>query len=147
MLALIAVMAAASILVGGAVLMVLAADRASIDATAQRVAVVHQLANQLTGAGSAQELALADYVLSRQLPPRQRFDEAVLTYSQIADALRAATIDLPEGRAASDARVAARQTWRERVAGPVIIAVGRGDAPAITRFAEGAASDRVPMTT
>lgn len=147
MLALIAVMAAASILVGGAVMMVLAADRATLDATAQRVAAVHLLANQLTAAGSAQELALGDYIMSRQLPPRQRFDAAVLTYSQVAEALRAATIDLPEVRAASDLRVAARQTWRERVAGPVIIAVGRGDGPAITRFAEGAASDRVPMTT
>ncbi|MEO6208089.1 MAG: GGDEF domain-containing protein [Candidatus Limnocylindrales bacterium] len=146
-LALIAVMAGASILVGGAVTTMLAAERDKLDATAQRVNVVHELSNELTAAGSAQELALGDYIMSRQLPPQQRFDAAVLTYSQVADALRAATVDFPELRAAVDERIAARQTWRERVAGPVIIAVGSGDAPAITRFAEGAASDRVPMAT
>lgn len=143
----IAVTASAAILVGGAVTFAVTSERARLDATVQRVAAVHRLANQLTAAGAAQELALGDYVLSRQLPPRQRFDEAVLAYSQIADALRAATMDLPEVQAASEARVAARETWREQVAAPVIIAVGRGDAPAISRFAEGAVRDRLPMTT
>lgn len=145
-LVLIAMMAATSILVGGTVTMVLMSDRAALDAATQRVDRLHLLADDLHEAATDQQLALGDFIMSRQLPPRQRFDEAVKTELQIADALRAATTDLPEVRAAIETRLAASVTWRERVAGPAAIAVGRGDTPAITRFAEGAASDRASLT-
>lgn len=144
-LALIAVMAASSILVGGAVTIVMTGDRAALDATAERLYRLHLLSDQLTEAGDGQELALGDYIMSRQMPPRLRYDDAVQVELQVADALRTATIDLPDVRIAIEARLEASVTWRERVAAPAIIAVGDGDAKAITRYAENAATDRAPM--
>jgi diguanylate cyclase (GGDEF)-like protein len=146
-LALIAVMAAASVLVGGSMTAILMADQTALDATADRLTALHLLADELTAADHSQELALGDYILSRQLPPRQRYDDAVQAELRVAAALRAATVDLPDVQMALEPRLVASATWRERIAAPVIIAVGSGDAVAITRFAEQAANDRAPMRT
>ena len=144
---LIAVTATASVVVGGTVTVLLMSDQAALDVAAQRITRLHDLADRLTSADHDQELALGDYVMSRQLPPRQRHEAAVAEELAVAAALRTATSDLPDVRMAVEARLAASATWRERVAAPVIIAVGRGDAATITQYAEQAADDRAPMRT
>jgi diguanylate cyclase (GGDEF)-like protein len=144
-LVLIAAMATASVLVGGAVTVVLTANRSALDATAARVEGLHELAAQLTAADHGQDLALADYVMSRQLPPRQRYEDAVQAELLVAGALLAATSDLTDVREAVEPRLLASAEWRTEVAAPVIIAVGRGDAVTIQRYAEQADADRAPM--
>jgi hypothetical protein len=76
-LALIAVMAVASFVVGGVVHAVTYNDAAEIEATSARVAQLDALANRLSEDFDHQEAALGDYVLSQSPIALKGFNDAV----------------------------------------------------------------------
>ena len=142
-LALIAVMAVASFVVGGVVYAVTYNDAAEIEATSARVAQLDTLANRLSEDIDHQEAALGDYVLSRSPIALERFNDARADETAAANEFRAVAVGLPSIESSLEALETMNADWHARVAGPAVTSAKRGIVEGLDAFAAQAADDRV----
>jgi diguanylate cyclase (GGDEF)-like protein len=142
-LAVIAVMAAASFVVGGLVYAVSNSENQSIDVATGRVTAIRASTAALTSAIETEHLALDEYVLSGNSLARQPYLDSVAAEARHLAELRALALDDPRILTALDELEAVSLDWRVRVALPALAAVTIGDATAIGTFSKEAFSNHV----
>jgi diguanylate cyclase (GGDEF)-like protein len=140
-LLIIAVMAAASFGVGGAVTMVTINDTTELTAATAKLAGLRILAHELSTAIHDEEAAVNDYVLSKSSIAITRYEDSVGLELGIMARLRTADVDMPRVHEALETMEAASTLWRTEVADPVISSIQRGETTAALRFAAQAAND------
>jgi diguanylate cyclase (GGDEF)-like protein len=143
-LALIALMAASSFAVGGAVYAFTGAESTALNASTAVLEDLTADAFTLTTAVQAQEGALNDYALSGNSVALRRFETAVSTENEIMARVAAAK-DLPHARAAFGLVARSSVEWRLHTATPVISAVLSGNSAGLQRFSALAVNDHQPV--
>ena len=142
-LALIAVMALASFVVGGVVYAVSSGNAAELAAMSTRIGALHGLADRIAEDVDDQEAALGDFVLTRSPIALGRFNEAVADELAAAEEFRTIAVGLPSADAPLDAVETASGDWRTRVAEPAIAAARRNTPGALDSFVDAAGEDVV----
>ncbi len=142
-LLLIALMAASSFGVGGAVYVMTSADTAALKMAAAELDDLHGMAFALQAAGDTQEAALNDYVLSANRSALQRYNDAVAVEDGIVSQIGEGT-EGSQVRSALELAADVSAGWRLAVAVPAISAVQRNDAARIAAYGAQAAGDQGP---
>jgi diguanylate cyclase (GGDEF)-like protein len=144
-LALIALMFAASFGVGGIVFALTYSQGVDLAAATTRMTDLQTTANALSVDIHDEEAALDDHVLSRTAITLRRFAAAVDRETAALARLADAASGMPRVAAALLALEAASQDWRDQVATPTINAVAIGNSLQLDRFASQAAEDQAPV--
>lgn len=142
-LGVIAVMAAASFVVGGLVYVVTSSENHTIDVATDRVTAIHASAAALSSAIDSEHLALDEYVLSGDDLARQSYLDGVADETRHLAELRALALDDSRILAAVDALETVSLDWRRRVAVPALTAVAIADETAIGEFSRQAFTNHV----
>lgn len=139
-LALIALMATASMGVGGVVYSLTMADGKALATALTDLRGLQVEVSVFSAATESQKAALDDYVLSASPLALAQFEESSARADEIAEQI-VAVEDLPEVQDVFGTLRAATMKWRLDVAAPAIVAVQAGDSAAIARFITHSASD------
>ncbi len=133
-LGLIAAMALASFTVGGLVYVVSTGQAAELADTTGRLGSLRVAAGDLATAIGQEQSSLDDFVLSRTVVPKERFDAAVQRETTAFATMRSLTGDLPAVRRELALLEDAAVRWRTEVAAPAMKAVAEYDLAGIARF-------------
>ncbi len=146
-LTLITLMFVSSLTVGGIVTVVTSADTAMVTATTEKLTAIRGYVGRLSGDVLVQEMALDDYVLSRDRQALLHYYSAVGLETVSIGLAQGVASNLPHVVAALTVFHATTQEWRDRVATPTIAAVEAGDTSAIARFSGQSAEDHAGLDT
>lgn len=140
-LAVIALMAASSFVVGGVVAVITTGERTQLAEYLVHLTDLRRQTHDLAQAVDDQEAGLDDYVLSGEATALRRYDEAVALEADITARLRLAGADLVRLRSGLDGITSVSLAWQSEVAAPAIAAIAADDPAAVTRFVAQAAND------
>jgi diguanylate cyclase (GGDEF)-like protein len=143
-LALIALMAASSVVVGGIVYSLTTKDAQALGTLQTELRSVQVESSEFSVAIKSQEAAVAEYVLAKDPEALKRFGSAYQDADRIAEEILL-TKDLPEVHAAFEVLVTLCMDWRLEVAAPAIIAVQDRDSAGIDAFIRLSVKDHVTI--
>lgn len=146
-LALIAVMAASSVVVGAIVTVITTSQGSHLDTELTHLTVLRSLTHELALAVRDEESGLDDYVLSKDDAALERYHSAVDNEFRIVGQLRLAAADLPQLQSELDAMEAVSLGWQSTVAEKAIAAADLDDPVGLTRFFAQAVVDHEAVGT
>ena len=131
----IASMAILASLTIGAVHLATESEWERLQVDEDRIADLHDLMVNLSGAIRDQEAAVSDYLLSGGSEAVERFRGAVTTETQLAERMRSDAVSESAILGSLDSLLADTSTWREAVAYPAIAAFDSGSTETVARLA------------
>jgi diguanylate cyclase (GGDEF)-like protein len=137
----IAVLASASLLIGGAAFAITDNEQKDVDAATARLADLHDIARDIADGVDGQEGALDDYVLTGAVSALDRFEEDAVQEAEAMARLDVSDFGTPDVVSALATLHAVNADWQSLVAQPAIAARKAGNEAELGRFRGLAAND------